>query len=107
MPHAILLLEGTLSSLLLTISPETALRAQPRTCCIARATVVVVSGRLIPSNDRQAAAVALALIRRGALALEEAGEGAAAVAVADEEMDKSKIVSPQAGGWQATCRTSF
>ena len=50
MPHAILLLEGTLrSSLLLSISPETALRAQPCTCCIARA---------IPSNDRQAAAVA-------------------------------------------------
>ena len=103
MPHAIPLLEGTLSSLLLlTISPEeTALRAQPRTCCIARVratTTAAVPRPLIPSNDGQAAAVAacisvVPLIRRGALALEEAGEGAAAVAVADEEMDKSNDLS--------------
>ena len=51
--------------LLLTISPETVLRAHA-----VRATTAAVPRPLIPSNDRQAAAVAVPLIHRSALALE-------------------------------------
>ena len=64
--------------MLLLISPETVLRAhvlRHRIVAVRRKTVAVVLGRLIPSNDRQAAAAPLPV------SIEERGGGAVAVVV--------------------------
>ena len=96
MSLAIPLLEGTLSSLLLLSisSSATATAAAPSPACISStemqaATAAARKQTKVEQPARHCAVVVPLIppIRRGALALEEAGE------VADEEMDK--IVSPQ------------
>ena len=95
--------------LLLSISPETVLRAH-----VLRRGEGVVLDRLIPipSDCRLATASNFRLslpTDKGDAA--RAGAVAACIAAADaadREMDKSnKFVSPQGGGWSAACRTSL